>query len=322
MREKNNPLVSIIVITYNSSKYVLETLESAKAQTYQNIELIISDDASQDDTVQICKAWLEENGERFVRTDLVTVGKNTGTSANCNRGLKLADGEWMKFIAGDDVFQIDYFENMKNLLIKSDVNIIAGSILSFENSISHAKLLWPNFNFPSDLITQKRIQLVYGLLLSPSILMRRKKLISLGGFDERFPIMEDDPLWFQFYEDGNICQLSYDSIVYYRQHVDSVNSMKTREIFYRKPYFLKDSTNFGYKVKLPALKKDGLYLHYFLFFTINFIEKIIYNRGCRLDNKLNYLLKKIISKLNYLYWKIPVKNTWAKKTDTSPKLFI
>ena len=59
------PLVSIIVITYNSSKYVLETLESAKAQTYENIELIISDDGSTDDTIKICKNWLEKNQDRF-----------------------------------------------------------------------------------------------------------------------------------------------------------------------------------------------------------------------------------------------------------------
>ncbi len=55
-----NPLVSIIVITYNSSKYVLETLESAKAQTYQNIELIVSDDGSTDNTIEICKIWIEK----------------------------------------------------------------------------------------------------------------------------------------------------------------------------------------------------------------------------------------------------------------------
>ena len=81
----DNPLVSIVVITYNSAEYVLETLESAKIQTYQNIELIVSDDCSKDDTVRICREWLEQNGERFVRTDLVMSNKNTGVPANCNR---------------------------------------------------------------------------------------------------------------------------------------------------------------------------------------------------------------------------------------------
>ena len=59
------PLVSIIVITYNSAKYVLETLESAKNQTYQNIELIISDDCSIDNTVDICTRWLNENKDEI-----------------------------------------------------------------------------------------------------------------------------------------------------------------------------------------------------------------------------------------------------------------
>lgn len=54
-----NPLVSVIVITYNSSKYVLETLNSVAAQTYDNIELIISDDCSKDNTVEICRNWLK-----------------------------------------------------------------------------------------------------------------------------------------------------------------------------------------------------------------------------------------------------------------------
>lgn len=52
--DSKNPLFSIIVITYNSSVFVLETLESAKNQAYQNIELIISDDGSTDETVAIC----------------------------------------------------------------------------------------------------------------------------------------------------------------------------------------------------------------------------------------------------------------------------
>ena len=100
---EKQPLVSIIVITYNSSKYVLETLESAKAQTYQNIELIVSDDCSIDNTVEICREWIENNKERFVRTELITAEKNTGIPANCNRGVKAAQGEWVKLIAGDDI---------------------------------------------------------------------------------------------------------------------------------------------------------------------------------------------------------------------------
>lgn len=57
----NNPLVSIQVVTYNAAKTILETLESIKAQTYPPIELIISDDCSRDNTVEICREWVMDN---------------------------------------------------------------------------------------------------------------------------------------------------------------------------------------------------------------------------------------------------------------------
>ncbi|GAB1452027.1 hypothetical protein MASR2M47_20830 [Draconibacterium sp.] len=100
--QNQNPLVSIVVITYNSSKFILDTLESAKEQTYQNLELIITDDCSTDNTIEICQNWIEKNSYRFVNTELITVEKNTGTAPNANRGLKVSKGEWIKFIAGDD----------------------------------------------------------------------------------------------------------------------------------------------------------------------------------------------------------------------------
>ncbi len=113
-------LVSIAVIIYNSSKYVVEMLESVKAQTYANIELIISDDHSTDDTVNVCQQWIEKNKEKFIRTDLITTPENKGVSANCtncNRGIKAAQGEWIKFIAGDDILLPECIEDNMNLLL-------------------------------------------------------------------------------------------------------------------------------------------------------------------------------------------------------------
>ena len=98
-----NPLVSVVVITYNSAKTVLKTLDSIAAQTYKNIELIISDDCSKDETVKVCKDWLKENSEIFVRTEIVTVEKNTGVSINLRRGIAVSKGDWIKGIAGDDL---------------------------------------------------------------------------------------------------------------------------------------------------------------------------------------------------------------------------
>lgn len=95
-------LVSIPVITYNSAKTVIETLDSIKAQTYPNIELIISDDCSTDDTVQLCREWIEKNGERFERTELISVTKNTGVSGNNNRAKQLYISEGFEIEREDE----------------------------------------------------------------------------------------------------------------------------------------------------------------------------------------------------------------------------
>ena len=101
--EDNKPLVSVVVLTYNSSQYVIETLESIKAQTYNNLELIITDDCSEDSTVTLCRDWICVNNNRFVRAELIVSKVNTGIPANCNRGCRAARGEWFKEIAGDDI---------------------------------------------------------------------------------------------------------------------------------------------------------------------------------------------------------------------------
>ena len=80
-------LVSVIVVVYNSSKSVLETIESIKNQTYKNIELVITDDASSDNTIEIVTEWGEKNRNYFNNFLVLKTEKNTGVSANVARGI-------------------------------------------------------------------------------------------------------------------------------------------------------------------------------------------------------------------------------------------
>lgn len=114
MKIKDSPLVSIIVVSYQSERYILDVLESVKRQTYKNIELIITDDGSTDMTVDISKSWLSQNKHRFIKTQLLTVKSNTGIPANCNRGLSAISGKWIKFIGADDILLDDcILDNIK-----------------------------------------------------------------------------------------------------------------------------------------------------------------------------------------------------------------
>ncbi len=86
-------LISVIVITHNSSDFILETLDSIRLQTYEGIELIISDDASTDETVSICTDWLKEHKKRFVGASLLRHPEQGGIAVNCNRGFFASNGD-------------------------------------------------------------------------------------------------------------------------------------------------------------------------------------------------------------------------------------
>src|SRR5574344_449604 len=112
-------LVSIIVITYNSSRFVLETLESAYRQTYQDIELIVSDDCSTDDTYDICQHWVSIHKERFVRSICTQTPRNGGICWNYNHALKFVQGDWIKYIAGDDILKDNSIERYTSNIKKN-----------------------------------------------------------------------------------------------------------------------------------------------------------------------------------------------------------
>src|SRR3954453_22702927 len=129
------PFVSIIILTYNSAKFVIETLQSAEKQTYRNIELIISDDGSKAKTIEICNEWMLKNQDRFLRIELLTVQLNTGIPANCNRGVKAAQGEWVKIIAGDDILHPKCIELNNNFIIYNNLNsiIVVSNMIRFRD---------------------------------------------------------------------------------------------------------------------------------------------------------------------------------------------
>jgi len=230
------PLVSIIVITYNSEKYVLETLESARAQTYQNIELIVSDDGSKDNTVEICRKWIEENKNRFVRTELITVEKNTGVTANCNRGLLAAHGEWIKYVAGDDIlvnFCIEEFLNAVNDKIKIICSEIKEFRLDHEAKIEISEkgsIVNPAFIKLHEARKQFNYFLKGFYIPGSGLFLERNKLIDLDGFDERYRNSEIRPLLLKYtYNNIRIHYLPC-ILVFHRRHPGAVTAKTDRII--------------------------------------------------------------------------------------------
>lgn len=255
MNELKEPLVSIIVITFNSSKYVLETLESAKAQTYQNIELIVSDDCSTDNTVEICSKWINENKDRFVRAELITVEKNSGVAPNCNRGIKVANGKWIKIIAGDDMLlencikdNVDYSNTIKDSeWISSKVFLKFNDILNAENHSRLKKAI--KINSQKEFIKQ---MLILDFISSPTVFISKDVVEKNGFFNEQIPMLEDSPFWLKLFEAGVKLHFLEKETVIHRIYENSI-SFSTKDII-KSSYYKSQRVFFDTIVKQRLVK--------------------------------------------------------------------
>lgn len=254
----NQPLVSVCIVTYNSADFIVEALDSVAAQTYKNIELIVSDDCSKDNTVEICQEWLTRNKDRFVNTELLTVEKNTGVSANCNRAIRKGRGEFVKYFAGDDKLLPNCIED--NLLffkehpetdfLFSDMQIIDGR--QIEKYIKSPSVYFYHLSK----LEFKLWQLVYYILPAPSNFMKREVYNELGGFDETIPMMEDKPFWVKaIFANRSICYLPKIT-VQYRINPNSLSQTKNSPNYYK----LLESQKIASKFFLSKMKEISWWL--------------------------------------------------------------
>lgn len=119
MKDKQ-PLISICIPTYNGEEYLQDALESVKSQTYKNIEVIISDDNSTDNTLHICEKFKREVDFPV----FIFHHKPSGIGANWNHCIDNANGAYIKFLFQDDLLEDDCVEQMLKYILERDLDIV------------------------------------------------------------------------------------------------------------------------------------------------------------------------------------------------------
>lgn len=289
------PLVSIIVMTYNSAKYVLETLESAQAQTYQNIELIVTDDCSSDNTVELVNFWINEHKNRFFRNKVITTPVNTGIPANCNRGAKISKGEWIKIIAGDDILLNDCVASyIKEIANDKDLRFITSDMLYINNS---GEIVNKNdFKYDAlrryffNLKPEKQLKIYARLPLfinSPSFFIHKITLQSVNYFDEEFTIYDDMPLIFNVLEKGIGISYIEKKTVKYRIYENSLSRTRNNLI---NTIRINEQIRCFNKYRKKYLKKTNIVdLFVFYDFWLEHCYKGVYGfKGLSLLNLINF----------------------------------
>lgn len=124
----NKKLVSIIITTYNGERFIARTLESVLNQTYKNLEVIVVDDASTDNTPKIVKKFQKKAKERDIKLKLIRLRKNTGGPAiPRNIGIKNAKGEFIAILDHDDIFYPENISKKVEILESHpEINIVTG----------------------------------------------------------------------------------------------------------------------------------------------------------------------------------------------------
>jgi glycosyltransferase involved in cell wall biosynthesis len=107
---EESPLVSVSVVSYNISSYIIECLESIYNQTYSNIELVISDDCSTDNTIENIEKWISEKKPRFTSVKFLKANKNQGIVQNKLKAENECTGDYIKCLDGDDYLLPHFIE--------------------------------------------------------------------------------------------------------------------------------------------------------------------------------------------------------------------
>lgn len=258
-------LVSVVVVAYNSAAYLEECLESIKVQSYNEIELIVTDDCSKDNTVEIANKWIETNRQRFVSARVIETPKNTGVAGNCNRGLNAVSGDWAKFIAGDDLLADEHTIETYVKEIPQDQRI--GSVFSdiFQLKDGEKKSVSCKnrdimFGNGITALNQYKILIKENFLPATSAFFYVPAIKDVGGYDETIPMCEDGVLWINLTKKGYLLYYMNKSLVVYRIHGSSLSGQFHNSINVR---ILDNQIKVIDKYKIPG--HQGAFKYHFIF---------------------------------------------------------
>jgi glycosyltransferase involved in cell wall biosynthesis len=216
--------VSVIIPTFNQARYVKKSIDSVLSQSYKNIECIVIDGGSTDDTIKILKSYADKI--------IWKSEKDKGISDAVNKGFRKATGEVITFIGGDDYYVKGAIaEVVKRFKDSSDVEWITGDyIITNENGkrikpfVSKYKKILRNLPF------KKTSLLVANYIIQPATFFKASVVKRNGAFKTNLKYCMDYDYWLRL---NSICSLQVINkpLIYYRIHPSSNRGSQYKELF-------------------------------------------------------------------------------------------
>lgn len=232
------PLISVIIPLYNAEKYISECVISVLNQTWSNIEVIIIDDGSTDNSLAIAKEFEAENVK-------VLSQQNKGASAARNKGLREAKGDYIQFLDADDLLSKNKIEDQMLSLNGSTDHVSISTTIHFLDGTNHllsteAEGCWYNSNFddPIDFLTKlyagHEIYKGFGGMITIHAWLTPRALIEKAGlWNETLTVDDDGEFFCRVILQSKGIRYAAKAINYYRKFEQnrSLSSKKTEASF-------------------------------------------------------------------------------------------
>lgn len=259
--------VSIITASYNYENYIQEAIESVINQTYENWELIIVDDGSVDNSVEVIKKYCAK--DKRIKLFQHQNGVNKGLKETMLLGIEKAQGEWVSFLESDDIYAPNYLEekvqkiaqNSNIGLVFNDVELIGdkNEIEGFDNYLKTR----------GEILNKKEIPyedlLIVNLVVAFSCAMVKKSLILNCDFNSPLPQSLDYYLWTQIYPKADIAYIPK-KLTKWRKHGESYMNRVT---FKNQPQL-----DLALLKNILEINKNGVLLNLYYFTRQTRVEKL------------------------------------------------
>lgn len=225
------PLVSVLIPCYNHQAFLPDCLESLIRQTYENIELLICDDCSPDDSWNVICGYVPKLEARFGRVEILRNETNQGVTKNVNRMLRLAKGEYIKTLASDDAMAPAAIGEMVSFMAcNPQFGVVVTNGIKVPEHQHYPDFVSdeiiypqpPDFSPEEFFLRTARCNPVS----APAAMVRRSVYDRFGLYDEGVKV-EDYEFWLRILKDGDV-QFGYldSNLLYYRINGSSMTSME------------------------------------------------------------------------------------------------
>jgi glycosyltransferase involved in cell wall biosynthesis len=255
----SQPLVSLLIVTYNHAPFSWQALEAALKQDYPNLQIVVTDDASDDGTADIVREFARAHPDRI---DAYIDLPHAGILGNCNRGLSACRGEYIAFQDGDDTIRPGKISRQVAWFQESDERVLCGHradvIEVGADGTSRAA-----GSIPKQLRTGKGAAHVirHGPPYAASSVMVRARDIPPGGYDHRLRLALDWKLWIDTLAAGGTWGYVDGTYACYRKHPGSITVRSQHEIAVRQTHLLDNLTTLSLvEASYPAYLRDAQYM--------------------------------------------------------------